>query len=213
MKTSYSLCIVETSYPIKDDKLNIYSSNNLKILIGEYKNIVEILNYYNISKYYFINFSKNSLYPLLNYNHLNCRVEYGAIIRDQVILKNNCIIMMGAVINKGAIIGENTMIDMNAVIGSNAIIKDNCHVGAGAIISGNMEPSSSKEVIIEDNCFIGANSVILSGIHIGKNSIIGAGAIVTKDVPSNVVCYGNPAKIKRITKENDINQLNMELRK
>jgi acetyltransferase-like isoleucine patch superfamily enzyme len=52
-----------------------------------------------------------------------------------------------------------------------------------------------KPIIIEENVWIGANAVILPGVKIGKNSIIGAGAIVTKDVPPNVVVAGNPAKI------------------
>ena len=49
------------------------------------------------------------------------------------------------------------------------------------------------KIIIKDNCFIGMNSVILPGITIGPNSIVGAGSIVTKDVPPNSVYAGNPA--------------------
>lgn len=52
-----------------------------------------------------------------------------------------------------------------------------------------------KRVTICDNVFIGANSIILPGVKIGKNSIIGAGSVVTKDVPDNVVACGNPARI------------------
>jgi len=48
---------------------------------------------------------------------------------------------------------------------------------------------------INDNCFIGANGIILPGVEIGQNSIIAAGAIVTKNVPANTVYGGNPAKL------------------
>ncbi len=48
---------------------------------------------------------------------------------------------------------------------------------------------------IANNCFIGARAIILSGVTVGKNSIVGAGSVVTKDVPANVVVAGNPAKI------------------
>lgn len=52
-----------------------------------------------------------------------------------------------------------------------------------------------KPIIIGDNVWIGANSVIMPGITIGDNSIIGAGSIVTKNIPSNVIAYGNPCRI------------------
>lgn len=51
------------------------------------------------------------------------------------------------------------------------------------------------KVKIADNVFIGANSIILPGVSICKNSIIGAGSVVTKDIPENVVAVGNPAKV------------------
>tara|TARA_B100001287_G_scaffold238699_1_gene212269 strand:- start:5658 stop:6212 length:555 start_codon:yes stop_codon:yes gene_type:complete len=51
------------------------------------------------------------------------------------------------------------------------------------------------KVNIEDNVFIGANSIILPGVSIGKNAIIGAGSVVTKDIPENSIVVGNPAKV------------------
>jgi hypothetical protein len=50
-------------------------------------------------------------------------------------------------------------------------------------------------IVIEDNVFIGAGSKIMKGVRIGCNSVIGAGSIVTKDIPPNVIAVGNPAKI------------------
>ena len=58
-----------------------------------------------------------------------------------------------------------------------------------------------KEVVIEDRAFIGAHSMILKGVTIGKNSIVGAGSVVTKSIPANQIWAGNPAKfIKNIDK-------------
>ena len=57
---------------------------------------------------------------------------------------------------------------------------------------------SSGHTIIEDYVFIGVNCVILPGVKIGKNSIIGAGSIVTKNIPENSVAAGNPAKVIRV---------------
>ncbi len=212
MKYSDSICLLDTSYKIEIDQGKVFSSNHLTIAIGDYQKILNEIHRYNITNYYFINRSKNSIIPLIDYANLNCRIEYNATIRDRVTLKDNCIVLMGAVINVGASIGKNTMVDMNAVIGSNAQIGDNCHIGAGAVISGTMEPVSKNPVIIGNNTFIGANSVILEGIHIGNNVIVGAGSIVTKDIDDNLVVYGNPAKIHRMTKTNDVNQIQSELR-
>jgi len=50
------------------------------------------------------------------------------------------------------------------------------------------------KIIIKDNCFIGINSILLPNITMGPNSIVGAGSVVTKDVPPNTVVAGNPAK-------------------
>jgi len=54
---------------------------------------------------------------------------------------------------------------------------------------------SSGKVVIEDNVFVGARTVILKGTRIGKNSIIGAGSVVTHDIPANSVAAGNPCKV------------------
>jgi acetyltransferase-like isoleucine patch superfamily enzyme len=54
-----------------------------------------------------------------------------------------------------------------------------------------------QEVIIEDNVWLGTNVVILKGVSVGKNSIVGAGTIITKDIPPNCIVAGNPPKIIR----------------
>ncbi len=156
---------------------------------------------------------KNCGYSLLNYLDLDVRIEPGAIIREGVILNKGAIVLMNATINVGAVIGSNTMIDMGAVIGSNAEIGSNCHIGANAVIAGNMEPYSDRKVIIEDDCFIGANSVVLSGVKIGKGSIIGALTLVNEDVPENSVVYGIPGKIRQSNTAKDKCKLNENLRK
>lgn len=54
---------------------------------------------------------------------------------------------------------------------------------------------SSGKITIEDNVFIGMNAIVLKGVRIGKNSIIGAGSVVAKDIPKNSVAAGNPARV------------------
>lgn len=90
----------------------------------------------------------------------------------------------------------------NVRMGKNILITDNAH-GSSDIqlldIAPNYRPLFSKgAIIIEDNVWIGEKSCILPGVHIGKGSIIGAGSIVTKDIPAYSVVGGNPAKVIKI---------------
>ena len=58
---------------------------------------------------------------------------------------------------------------------------------------------------------IGAGAIILPGVSIGDNSVIGAGSVVTKDIPANVVAVGNPCKVLREIDENDIKYYNKNM--
>ena len=62
--------------------------------------------------------------------------------------------------------------------------------------------ATSQSIWIGNNVWIGTNSVILPGVHIGDNSVIGAGSVVTKDIPPNVVAFGNPCRVQRSVFEN-----------
>lgn len=62
-----------------------------------------------------------------------------------------------------------------------------------------------KEMFAEvgENCWIGAGALIMPGVMIGGKSVIGAGSVVTKDIPANVVAYGNPCRVAREINEHD----------
>ena len=61
----------------------------------------------------------------------------------------------------------------------------------------------NKDVYIGENTWIGGNVVILPGVHIGRNTVIGAGSVVTKDIPDNVIAVGNPCIVLRNVSEHD----------
>ncbi|KAB3534465.1 2,3,4,5-tetrahydropyridine-2,6-dicarboxylate N-acetyltransferase [Alkaliphilus pronyensis] len=174
-----------------------FVTDSTAILFGEWKDVNVLLqeNKELIEDFEIENDRRNSAIPMLDIKDIQARIEPGAYIREKVEIGKNAVIMMGAVINIGAVIGEGTMIDMNAIIGGRGIVGKNCHVGAGAVIAGVIEPPSATPVIIEDNVVIGANAVILEGVKVGKGSVVAAGAIVTEDVPENVVVAGTPAKV------------------
>jgi transferase hexapeptide repeat containing protein len=118
-------------------------------------------------------------------------------------------------VGKGAVlrIGDNVGMSQAALVAiADIVIGNNVKIGGGTSIFTSdfhaLDPkirASSEDllhrkcapVIIEDNAFIGARSMILKGVTIGKNSIVGAGSIVTKSVPENEIWAGNPARFVR----------------
>ena len=64
-----------------------------------------------------------------------------------------------------------------------------------------------KPIIIEDNVWLGINSSVLKGVTIGKNSVIGAGSVVTKNIPANVIAAGNPCRVIKKIEEDIIKKL------
>lgn len=107
-------------------------------------------------------------------------------------------------------IGNNSSIMSHCTIfaGAGVEIGDNVQISANCVISGATHPLDSKKrkiqidkkVYIRNNVWIGMSVSILPGITIGENSIIGAGSVVTKNVPDNEIWIGNPAKFyKKLT--------------
>ncbi len=179
------------------DATKYFGDDKSGVLFGDWRDIGPLLKRHEsaIGDYVIESDRRNSAVPLLDLKDITARIEPGAIVREKVEIGNNAVIMMGAVINIGAIIGEGTMIDMNAVVGGRGIVGKNCHVGAGAVIAGVIEPPSAEPVRIGDNVMLGANSVVLEGVTVGDGAVVAAGAVVTKDVPSNVLVAGVPARI------------------
>ena len=81
------------------------------------------------------------------------------------------------------------------VIFSDVIIGDNCILRHGITIGNKGVGLESKSPTIGDNCDIGASSIIIGDIKIGDNVTIGAGSVVVKNIPSNCIVVGNPARI------------------
>ena len=110
-----------------------------------------------------------------------------------------------AAVGKYVSIGDGTYANMNLTliddwkitIGKNVLIGPNVTLsttGHPVHPKHRMDGMYSFPVTIEDNVWIGANVVVLPGVTIGENSVIGAGSVVTKDIPANVVAFGSPCK-------------------
>lgn len=102
---------------------------------------------------------------------------------------------MGIEIGKKCFISKGARVDVRR---GKITIGNNVHIGSGSYILGHagFEPlKEGQETVIQDNVRIFVNSVIFPGVKVGKNSVVGAGAVVMKDVPPKVAVLGNPARI------------------
>ena len=106
-----------------------------------------------------------------------------------IMVGEGTVIVAGAVVQPGGSIGKNVIINTGATVDHECIIEDGVHIAPGAHLAG--------RITVGRGTLIGVGAAIITGVQIGAGTIIGAGAVVLKDVPSGVVCYGNPARVVR----------------
>ncbi len=119
-------------------------------------------------------------------------------------------------IQKNANVGKNCKIQSHTFICEGVTIEDNVFVGHGVIFINDTYPRATnaegklqteadwkvEPTLVKKGASIGSKSTILSNVTIFENAIVGAGSVVTKDVPPNAIVAGNPAKIIRIIEAN-----------
>ncbi len=117
-----------------------------------------------------------------NYKAAGVRVVPGASARYGSFLERG-VVLMPSYVNIGAYVGHNTMVDTWATVGSCAQIGANVHLSGGVGIGGVLEPPQAAPVVVEDDCLIGSRCIVAEGAHVGRNSVLGAGLILTATVP------------------------------
>ncbi len=110
-----------------------------------------------------------------------------AVVATDTCLGDGTVVMAGAVINAGSRIGRNVIINSNATIEHECVIDDGTHISPACCLAGNVQ--------VGRQCWIGMGSIVKERTKIGNNVQIGAGSLVLKDVPSDVLTYGVPARI------------------
>jgi acetyltransferase-like isoleucine patch superfamily enzyme len=114
----------------------------------------------------------------------------------------NCNICAQVLIENDVMVGDNVTIKSGVQLWDGIRIEDNVFIGPNATFTNDQFPRSKEsyqllKTIVKAGATIGANATLLPGITIGEKAMVGAGAVVTKDVPAGAVVIGNPAKIVR----------------
>lgn len=158
--------------------------------------------------------------------HPTADVSPRAVVGDGTQLWHQAQVREGARIGRSCRIGKGVYIDANVVVGDHCKIQnyvsvyqgvtigDRVFVGPAATFTNDLAPRAARtdwatyagedkspeweivKTVVEDGASIGANATILCGITIGENAMVGAGAVVTKDVPRHALVFGNPARVR-----------------
>ncbi len=116
---------------------------------------------------------------------------------------SNCNICDHVFIENDVLVGNNVTIKCGVQLWDGVRIEDDVFIGPNATFTNDMFPRSKVypekffQTVVKAGASIGANATLLPGITIGENAMVGAGAVVTKDVPAGALVVGNPAKIMR----------------
>jgi len=125
--------------------------------------------------------------------------QFSIVLKGAKIGKN-CNINCQVFIENDVVIGDNVTIKPGVQIWDGVSLEDDVFVGPNVTFTNDLFPKSKnkdfelKKTIVKKGASIGANATILAGITIGENSLIGAGSVVTKNIPENEIWIGNPAK-------------------
>jgi UDP-2-acetamido-3-amino-2,3-dideoxy-glucuronate N-acetyltransferase len=146
--------------------------------------------------------------------HESCFIDDGCVIGDDTKIWHFTHVMPGARIGRGCNIGQNVVISPDVVVGDNVKIQNNVSLYTGVILEDDVfcgpsmvftnvvNPRSAisrkheyKKTLVKRGATIGANATVVCGHTIGCYAFVGAGAVVTKDVPDYALVVGNPGRI------------------
>jgi UDP-2-acetamido-3-amino-2,3-dideoxy-glucuronate N-acetyltransferase len=149
--------------------------------------------------------SDNFIHPLSEVSSPNIgkgtRIWQWVLVFPGAKIGENCNLCAHTLVEDDVIVGDDVTIKSGVYLWNGLRVGNNVFIGPNATFINDKYPRSKQwprkytKTILHEGCSIGANATILCGISIGFNSIVGAGSVVTKDVPANAKVMGNPASI------------------
>ena len=124
------------------------------------------------------------------------------VVFPEAKIGENCNVCANVLIENDVIIGNNVTVKSGVQLWDGVRIEDNVFIGPNVTFTNDLTPRSKQypdrfeKTYVCKGASIGANSTIVAGHTIGAYAMIGAGSVVTKDIPSNTVWYGNPATMR-----------------
>jgi len=122
-------------------------------------------------------------------------------IMSEAIIGDNCTIGQNVLVSSQAVLGNNVKVQNNVSVYTGVTCEDDVFLGPGCVFTNVINPRSFisrkeeyRPTLVKKGATIGANATIICGITIGEYAMIGAGAVVTKDVPDYALIVGNPGK-------------------
>src|SRR4051812_33876384 len=137
------------------------------------------------------------------------KVWHQAQVREGAVLGRNCILGKGAYVDFGVQIGDNVKIQNRASVYHGVTLENGVFVGPHVIFTNDKLPRAINpdgslkseddwvlgRILVKEGASIGAGAIIVTGVTVGRFAMVGAGAVVTRDVPDNGLVYGNPARL------------------
>jgi len=123
-------------------------------------------------------------------------------VRENAEIGRNCVLGDYVYVGKGVKIGNGAKLENRATVYEGVKIEDKVFVGPHVTFTNDLYPRSFRtdwkivETLVKEGTSIGAGSVVVCGVTIGEYALIGAGSVVTEDIPSHAVAYGNPAEVR-----------------